>query len=42
MSHKAGHIIIFNAMEAEIPMTPLKVRDIIGALIGFGGGWWFF
>ena len=42
MSHKAGHIIIFNAMEAEIPMTPLKVRDIIGVIIGFGGGWWFF
>ena len=35
MTHKSGHVII-SAMEAKVPMTPIKVRDLIGAVIGGG------
>ena len=35
MTHTASHIVI-SAMEYKVPMTPIKVRDIIGAVIGGG------
>ena len=35
MTHKSGHVII-SAMEYKVPMTPIKVRDLIGAAIGGG------
>ena len=35
MTHKSGHVII-SAMEYKVPMTPIKVRDLIGAIVGGG------
>lgn len=33
MTHKSGHLIVDFA-ETKIPKTPIKVRDILGAVAG--------
>ena len=35
MTHKSGHVII-DVVETEIGFTHIKVRDIIGAIVGGG------
>ena len=35
MTHTASHIIL-TAMETQLPKTPIKVRDLIGAIVGGG------
>ena len=42
MTHISSHIIIFNAVETQIPKTPFKVRDLLSVVAGVLGGYWFF
>lgn len=33
MTHKSGHVII-DLVEKQVPKTPIKVRDLLGAVAG--------